>query len=39
VLSIRWYRPDPHSLGYLLVARVLEIRIWRALFVLYWHAP
>jgi hypothetical protein len=33
----RWYRPDPHSLGHLIVSRVFEVRIGRARFVAYWH--
>lgn len=36
-MHIRWYRPDPTSLGYTLVRRVLEIKIWKAEVVLYWH--
>jgi hypothetical protein len=36
-LQLRWYRPDPQTLGYLIVARILEIRIGRAQVVLYWY--
>jgi hypothetical protein len=37
VMHIRWYRPDPGSLSYLIVKRILEIRVWRAELALYWH--
>jgi len=36
-MRIRWYRPDRASLSYALVRRVLEIKIWKAEVVLYWH--
>ena len=38
-MQIRWYRPDPGSLSFLIVKRILEIRLWRAEFVVYWHYP
>jgi hypothetical protein len=36
-MHIRWYRPDRAYLSYALVRRVLEIRVWKAEVVLYWH--
>lgn len=36
-MHVRWYRPASASLGYLIVSRVFEIRIWKAQIVLYWH--
>lgn len=36
-LGLHWYRPSPGSLSFLIVKRILEIRIGRAEFVLYWH--
>jgi hypothetical protein len=37
MMRIRWYRAEPGSLSYLIVKRILEIRVGRAQFVLYWH--
>lgn len=37
MIRARWYQPDAHSLSYRIVARVFELRLWRAEFVLYWH--
>jgi hypothetical protein len=36
-MHARWYKPDPLSLGFLIVSRVLEIRLWRAEIVVYWR--
>jgi hypothetical protein len=37
MMRIRWYRPTTGSLSYLIVKRILEIRVGRAELVLYWR--
>jgi hypothetical protein len=37
MISLRWYRPDPGSLSYLIVSRVFEMRVWKAQLVVYWY--
>jgi hypothetical protein len=37
VMHVRWYRPEPGTLGYLIVKRIFEVRVGKAEVVLYWH--
>lgn len=36
-MHVRWYRPGPGTLGFLIVKRVFEVRVGKAEVVLYWH--